>query len=231
MARESNRKEWPRDSRARSSSAARERSHRHWYAALIPLKNWRKIGPIAARRAKSFTGRSIVFESTRLLSAWGDNPRIRPYIEIVEFVRARARWPPPSAETQPVKLKLRVKLQEITDVFQFQSWRGLPQTRQRRSSEDRLSDLPQSGRKDDRPRRHPQSCNDEYLRLRPAHGQGPHDSAGRHGARTRDHRRGHRERPRRRVSPDRRPRIGPFQRRMRPLPDLSRWRHRRLPSR
>ena len=86
MARESNRKAWPRDSRVRSSSGARERSHRHWYAALIPLKNWRKIGPIAARRAKSFTGRSIVFESTRLLSAWGDNPRIRPYIEIVEFV-------------------------------------------------------------------------------------------------------------------------------------------------
>jgi hypothetical protein len=49
-------------------------------------ENWRKIGPTAARRAKSFTGRSIVFESTRLLSAWGDNPKIRPYIEIVEFV-------------------------------------------------------------------------------------------------------------------------------------------------
>jgi hypothetical protein len=49
-------------------------------------ENWRKIGPIAARRGKSITERSIVFESTRLLSAWGDNPKIRPYIEIVEFV-------------------------------------------------------------------------------------------------------------------------------------------------
>jgi len=38
MARESNRKAWPRDSPVRSSSGARERSHRHWYAALIPLK-------------------------------------------------------------------------------------------------------------------------------------------------------------------------------------------------
>ena len=78
MARESNRKGGPRDSRVRSSSAARERSHRHWCAALIPLKDWRKIGPIAARRGKSFAGRSIMFESTRLLPTWGDNPKIRP---------------------------------------------------------------------------------------------------------------------------------------------------------
>jgi hypothetical protein len=49
-------------------------------------ENWRKIGPIAARRGKSFAGRSIMFESTRLLPTWGDNPKIRSYIEIVEFV-------------------------------------------------------------------------------------------------------------------------------------------------
>jgi hypothetical protein len=49
-------------------------------------ENWRKIGPTAARRGKSFAGRSTMFESTRLLPAWGDNPKIRPYIEIVEFV-------------------------------------------------------------------------------------------------------------------------------------------------
>ncbi len=29
-----------------------------------------------------------------------------------------------------------------------------------------------------------QGRNDEYLRLRPAHGSRPHDSTGRHGART-----------------------------------------------
>src|ERR1700688_271404 len=56
--------------------------------------------------------------------------------------------------------------------------------RQRRSSEDRFSELPESSRKDDRSRRYSQGRNDEYLRLRPAHGPGPHDSAGRHGART-----------------------------------------------
>jgi hypothetical protein len=38
MAHESNRKAWPRDSRVRSSSAAHECSHRHQYAALIPLR-------------------------------------------------------------------------------------------------------------------------------------------------------------------------------------------------
>jgi hypothetical protein len=52
---------------------------------------------------------------------------------------------------------------EIRD--EFQSWRSLPQTRQRRSSEDRLSNLSQSGRKAHRSRRHPQGRNDKHLRL------------------------------------------------------------------
>src|SRR5882724_5397114 len=58
-----------RNSRALASSLVRSPD---------TAENWRKIGSTAASRAKSFTGRSIVFESTRLLSAWGDNPRIRP---------------------------------------------------------------------------------------------------------------------------------------------------------
>ena len=46
-----------------------------------------------------------------------------------------------------------------------------------RSSEDRLSDLPQSSGKADRSRRHSQGRDDEYLRLRPAHGPRPHHGA------------------------------------------------------
>jgi len=47
-----------------------------------------------------------------------------------------------------------------------------------------------SGGKDDRPRRHSQGRNDEYLRLRPAHGSGRTTAP-----RTRDHRRSDREGP------------------------------------
>jgi hypothetical protein len=84
VARESNRKAWPRDSRDR------HRQLRVFASSSVRSpdtnENWRKMGPIAARRGKSFAGRSTMFESTRLLPAWGDNPKIRSYIEIVEFV-------------------------------------------------------------------------------------------------------------------------------------------------
>jgi hypothetical protein len=47
-----------------------------------------------------------MFETTRLLSAWGDNPKIRPYIEIVEFVLARP-IAPSVHKTQRVEMKLK----------------------------------------------------------------------------------------------------------------------------
>ena len=39
-----------------------------------------------SKKAKVIYRRIDIFEPTRLLPAWGDDPRIRPYIEIVEFI-------------------------------------------------------------------------------------------------------------------------------------------------
>jgi len=63
-------------------------------------ENWRKIAPIAARRAKPFYRQIDMFERTRLLPAWGDSPKIRPYIGNRLSLSART----PMAPLHPQKL-------------------------------------------------------------------------------------------------------------------------------
>jgi bacterioferritin-associated ferredoxin len=54
-------------------------------------EDWRKTGPIATRRPKSFSGKLIVFVPTRLLPAWGDNPRILRISRSVRIIEASRR--------------------------------------------------------------------------------------------------------------------------------------------
>ena len=77
----------------------------------------------------------------------------------------------------------------------------------------------------------PQMRLHEHLWLRPAHGQGAHDGARGPDPRPRDHRRGDRDRPGRRVHQERGPVLGPVQHRLRPLPDVQDRQHRRVPER
>ena len=82
----------------------------------------------------------------------------------------------------------------------------------RRSAGERRARVPS--------RRHPADRLDEHLRLGPAHGPRTHHRAARSDPRARDHRRGDREGSRRRVPARGRPRVGPVQHRVRPLPEL-----------
>jgi hypothetical protein len=61
-------------------------------------ENWRNLGPVAARRAKSFGGTSLVLFN-RLLLARGDIPRSVRNPGFVKSSYAPADGDPPSAET------------------------------------------------------------------------------------------------------------------------------------
>ena len=112
-----------------------------------------------------------------------------------------------------------------------QSRRRVSRAGQGGSAIDRLSEDGRSAWPGNRSRRDTQGGEHEYLRLRPAHGAWPDHRRSRPRARPRDHRRGDRNRARRRNARDRRSGVRAVQRRLRTLPDLQGAAYGRVPER
>jgi len=132
-------------------------------------------GPIAAKRLKSFSGRSDSVWANPVAAAWGDNPKMVRISTVVEIYLNE--WAPllpavhrNSALQNEAQRETHRRLQMAPIVAPIVAWSTSNPAAS--SAEHRLSDLPQSRGKDDRSCRPSQGRNDEYLRLRPAHGPG-----------------------------------------------------------